>query len=94
MAGWNTVSAAHAIAQLHLAVPARAIKLATDSGQDTDTVAPMVGAMLGAVQGTDVLPTRWIVGLQHRKRIMNAAETMFVTAMASLNVDSPYVVAS
>ena len=91
MAGWNTVSAAHAIALLYEDDPARAIALAAGSGGDTDTIASMVGAMLGAAHGTAVLPTRLIVDLDHRETVIGAAERMLIIALESLDISSPYV---
>jgi ADP-ribosylglycohydrolase len=69
MAGWNTVAAAHAIAALYEGDPEAGIGFAAASGKDTDTVASIVGAMLGAVHGRRALPQRWIDGLQGRDMI-------------------------
>lgn len=76
MAGWNTIAAAHAIAQLYADDLETAIGIAAGSGKDTDTIASMVGAMLGAVHGAGALPARWLVGLHGRGAIESAAEQL------------------
>jgi ADP-ribosylglycohydrolase len=76
MAGWNTVATAHAIAHLYADDLETAIGLAAGSGKDTDTVASMTGAMLGAVHGVTALPARWLRGLQQRTTIESAAEQL------------------
>jgi ADP-ribosylglycohydrolase len=53
------------------------IGIAAASGQDTDTVASITGALLGAVRGGAALPERWIAGLQHREEIEAAAEGLY-----------------
>ncbi len=63
MSGWATVAAAHAIALLYADDPEAAIGAAAASGGDTDTVASIVGAFVGARSGRSALPERWIVGL-------------------------------
>jgi ADP-ribosyl-[dinitrogen reductase] hydrolase len=77
MAGWNTVAAAHAIAYLHVDEPAMAIGLAAASGEDTDTVASIVGGMLGALHGVRCLPERWLDGLEGRDLIERAAAALY-----------------
>ena len=77
MAGWNTVSTAHAIAQLYVDQPDVAIGMAAASGRDTDTVASIVGGMLGAFHGAAMLPDDWITGLQGRVLIEEAAEALY-----------------
>lgn len=69
MAGWNTVAAAHAIAKLYLDDPEAGIGFAAASGRDTDTVASIAGAMLGAVHGRRAFAQRWIDGLHGRELI-------------------------
>jgi ADP-ribosyl-[dinitrogen reductase] hydrolase len=83
MAGWNTVAAAHAIAQLYVDDPETGIGIAAGSGRDTDTVASITGAMLGAVHGAGALPERWITGLQHRAEIEAAAEALYQRIMSA-----------
>jgi ADP-ribosyl-[dinitrogen reductase] hydrolase len=92
MAGWNTVSAAHAIAQLYVGDPERAIGLAAGSGRDTDTVASMVGAMLGAVHGWKALPSRWVHRLDGRADLMISAELMFIIAYDALDEQGPMLI--
>ncbi|HEY5341689.1 MAG TPA: ADP-ribosylglycohydrolase family protein [Candidatus Aquilonibacter sp.] len=79
MAGWNTVAAAHAIAFLYADEPATALGLAAASGKDTDTIASIVGGMLGALHGVDALPKRLLDGLNGRELIERAATTLHRT---------------
>ena len=74
MSGWETVAAAHAIALLFDGDPEGGIAAAAASGGDTDTVACMVGAMLGASCGAGALPARWIDRLNQLPVIRLAAE--------------------
>lgn len=83
MAGWNTVSAAHAIALLYADDIETAIGVAAASGRDTDTVASIVGAMLGAVHGYAALPQRWIAGLAHHDELCAWAPRMTQIAWRS-----------
>ena len=83
MAGWNTVSAAHAIASLYADDIEMAIGMAAASGKDTDTIASMVGAMLGAVHGYGALPQRWIDGLAHLDEFLAWAPRMTQIAWRS-----------
>jgi len=63
MSGWATVSAAHAISLIYDGDPERAIGAAAASGGDTDTIACIVGALVGARCGLSSLPSRWVAGL-------------------------------
>jgi len=76
MAGWNTVAAAHAIALLYQDDPEAGIGFAAASGKDTDTVASITGAMLGAVHGHRALPQGWIEGLHGRELIEPRIEAL------------------
>lgn len=80
MAGWNTVAAAHAIAILYADDPEAGIGFAAASGKDTDTVASIVGAMLGAVHGRRALPQRWIEGLLGRELIEQRVASLLAMA--------------
>jgi ADP-ribosylglycohydrolase len=91
MAGWNTVSAAHAIASLYADDLEAAIGIAAGSGCDTDTVASMVGAMLGAVHGYAALPKRWIDGLHERELLEQWPERMESMARRALALPQPFV---
>ena len=82
-AGWNTVSAAHAIAQLYADDIETAIGIAAASGKDTDTVASMVGAMLGAVHGIEALPQHWVAGLVDHGLLADWPKRMIAFARAS-----------
>lgn len=77
MAGWNTVAAAYAIAKIYADEPTVAVGLAAASGADTDTVASIVGGMLGALHGPAAFPERWIEKLQGRDLIERAAQALF-----------------
>ena len=79
MAGWNTVAAAHAIADLYLDEPATALGLAAASGKDIDTVASIVGGMLGGLHGMDAFPKYLLDGLIGRELIDDAANALFHT---------------
>jgi ADP-ribosylglycohydrolase len=79
MAGWNTVAAAHAIAFLHAGDPATALGLAAASGKDTDTIASIVGGMLGALHGVEALPKHLLDGLNGRELIEDAATILYRT---------------
>ncbi len=59
MSGWETVAAAHAIA-MRYPDPGEAIGRATASGGDTDTIASIVGTIVGARDGFRRLPTRLV----------------------------------
>jgi len=63
MSGWVTVATAHAITLIYADEPELAIGAAAASGGDTDTVACIVGALMGARHGVAALTTRWIDGL-------------------------------
>ncbi len=63
MSGWETVAAAHAISLIYDGEPERAIAAAAASGGDTDTVACIVGGIVGARCGQSALPERWLAGL-------------------------------
>lgn len=91
MAGWNTVSAAHAIALLYADDPATAIGLAAGSGRDTDTIASMVGAMLGAVHGPAVWPSALLRGLHEHEALERWSGVMARIAEASLGSARPFV---
>jgi ADP-ribosyl-[dinitrogen reductase] hydrolase len=77
MAGWTTVATAHAIAVLYSDDIETGIGIAAGSGQDTDTVATIVGAMLGAVHGRRALPTRWIQGLKYLEMLEAAVGMLY-----------------
>ena len=89
MAGWKTVAAAHAIAQLYADDIETGIGIAAASGRDTDTVASIVGAMLGAVHGRRALPQRWIAGLAYRDEVQSAAAALYTNVVLRAPNDSP-----
>ena len=69
MAGWNTVSAAHAIALLFANDLEKGVAAAAASGGDTDTIGSITGAMLGALHGISAIPNQWLRGLRYRQEI-------------------------
>jgi len=69
MSGWETVAGAHAIAYVFADDPERAIAAAAASGGDTDTIAGIVGAIVGAHCGYHAIPARWVNGLGNRVQI-------------------------
>jgi ADP-ribosylglycohydrolase len=80
MSGWVTVATAQAIAEMYVDDIETGIGMAAGSGKDTDTVASITGAMLGALHGAHALPARWIDGLQCRDVVEAAVESLFVAA--------------
>jgi ADP-ribosyl-[dinitrogen reductase] hydrolase len=80
MSGWVTVATAHAIAELYVDDIERGIGMAAGSGKDTDTIASITGAMLGALHGAHALPVRWIDGLKYREVVEAAANSLYVAA--------------
>ena len=72
MSGWATVAGAHAIASTFAGEPERAIAAAAASGGDTDTVASIVGAIVGARYGLAALPLRGVDTLHGRDLIDSA----------------------
>jgi ADP-ribosyl-[dinitrogen reductase] hydrolase len=80
MSGWVTVATAHAIAELYVDDIETGIGMAAGSGKDTDTVASIAGAMLGALHGAHRLPVRWIDGLKYREVVEAAADSLYVAA--------------
>ena len=76
MSGWVTVATAHAISFIYREDPARAIAAAAASGEDTDTVASIVGAIVGARNGKQFLKREWISKLQSRPLVDAAIEAL------------------
>jgi ADP-ribosylglycohydrolase len=66
MSGWETVAAAHAIATCFADDPVVAIGVAAASGGDTDTLASITGAIVGARSGVRAFPKAWLEGLNAR----------------------------
>jgi ADP-ribosyl-[dinitrogen reductase] hydrolase len=74
--GWETVSAAHAIAVLFADDPEAGIAAAAASGLDTDTVGCICGAFLGAAHGAQRLPSPWVHKLGVRDLVEEAAAAL------------------
>lgn len=64
----ETVPAVLRIVALHGHDPEEAIVRAVNDTKDNDTVAAIVGALVGALHGRGSLPQRWLVGLSGRIR--------------------------
>ena len=75
MSGWETVSAAHAISLLY-DDPIEAIGRAAASGGDTDTVAAIVGAIVGARCGKSAFPVALTAGLRDGGTIAEAVDAL------------------
>jgi ADP-ribosylglycohydrolase len=76
MNAWATVSAAHAISLVYADDAAGAIAAAAASGGDTDTMACIVGGIVGARFGVVALPAEWVQGLVARAAIADAVERL------------------
>ncbi len=76
MSGWETVCAAHAIAMCFEDDAATAIGVAAASGGDTDTIASITGAIVGARHGRSALPTRLVEDLTARPLIDDVIERL------------------
>ncbi len=76
MSGWETVAAAHAITLCFPNDPAGAIGAAAASGGDTDTVAAIVGAIVGARYGLSALPPHLCKGLRCAEEVEAFAEAL------------------
>jgi ADP-ribosyl-[dinitrogen reductase] hydrolase len=59
----------------------RGIELATNAGGDTDTVAAMAGALIGAHAGASSFPLDLVEGLAGRAYILVAGPSLYETAM-------------
>ena len=62
----ETVASVLFILARHGAHPEEAIVRAVNDTRDNDTIASIVGAVVGALHGVDALPPRWIRGLTGR----------------------------
>lgn len=76
MSGWCTVAAAHAISYVYRDDPRRAIAAAAASGEDTDTVACIVGGIVGARHGIEALGGEWMAGLTAREALAAAVDRL------------------
>lgn len=50
---------------------------AVNFGEDTDTIASMVGALLGAQNGTRIIPHHLLEGLWHKDEVVRTAEEFY-----------------
>ncbi len=62
----ETVPCALYIMMRHGSDPEQAVIRAVNDTKDNDTIASIVGAMVGALHGADAFPKRWIQGLSGR----------------------------
>ena len=83
MSGWETVAGACAIAFVYRDDPCRAVAAAAASGGDTDTVASIVGAIVGARHGFEALETTWVSELSARHHIDAALKRFHITIDAA-----------
>ncbi|WP_110649288.1 ADP-ribosylglycohydrolase family protein [Salinicola peritrichatus] len=65
----ESIVAAFALAELAGDDPQRALCLAASLGGDTDTIAAILGAMLGACHGLDGLPDEWVAQVRRVNRL-------------------------
>lgn len=56
--------------------PEEGLIVAASGGGDTDSIASIAGALLGAERGTSWIPYRWLVCLEDRKRLESVAERL------------------
>lgn len=72
----EAVPAALAAFLLHPDDPWDAVDYAISIGGDTDTIATMTGALVGARRGETALPATWLSRLPGVKRLSNLADTL------------------
>lgn len=84
MSAWETVAAAHAIATCFAGDPVTAIGVAAASGGDTDTVATIAGAIVGARSGLAAFPTSWLDGLTARPIIEDVLQAILASARCGI----------
>ena len=84
MKSWYEGWAAHeAIAisaylfKIHLSDPRAAILSATNSPGDSDSIAALVGALIGAYHGIDVFPEHWIRHLERNQELLALAGALY-----------------
>ena len=53
------------------------VTYAVGLGGDADTIGAMAGAISGALNGVEAIPTRWLDGLEERGRIAGLADKLF-----------------
>ena len=84
MKSWYEGWAAHeAIAisaylfKIHLNNPRDAILSAANSPGDSDSIAALVGALIGAYHGIDAFPEHWITNLERNRDLLALAESLY-----------------
>lgn len=63
-----------------------AVIAAANAGGDTDSVACMTGAVLGARLGIDAIPKRWIEGLERREYIESLSVELFRLSLKRVGI--------
>lgn len=69
--------------------PAEAIRFAILVGGDTDTIATMAGALVGARCGEETLPQAWLARVNDTARLRDAADTLVAAPAAPSSVRAP-----
>jgi ADP-ribosyl-[dinitrogen reductase] hydrolase len=68
-----------------------AVVLAVNHGGDSDSTGSIAGQIMGARQGLDAVPERWLVSLELREEITGLAEDLWLWASGRLDVDDAAV---
>jgi len=74
---YDTVPCAFYCFSRHFEAPEKAIIEAVNAGGDTDSIACMTGALCGALHGIDVIPEKWLKGLENRKMIEHLSNAIW-----------------
>ena len=56
--------------------PEQALITAASTGHDSDTIAAMTGALMGARHGTGWIPDRWLHELEYRDELTSLADRL------------------
>jgi ADP-ribosylglycohydrolase len=84
MSGWETVAAAHAITLSYPSDSVAGITAAAASGHDTDTVASIVGAIVGARVGLAALPISLAAGLAAKEYVRGICEDLVEASLGKM----------
>lgn len=82
---YETVPCAFYCFSRHFESAERATIEAVNAGGDTDSIACITGAMVGALHGVNSLPERWINGLENKDDIESLASMIFISQEKILN---------
>ena len=72
--------------------PAIAITKIIGYGGDTDTIASLLGALLGALHGTHWIPSRWFVPLEDQTPWGKSFAVSIAKQLSSLSLNSSHIV--